>query len=123
MFSFNDVLRHAERRGVFNIDGLRRLAAESVDQSPDDIDDLKKLAEGGLNRTFLITMRDNFQMVAGIPYTVTTPNTLLLLALQVATMALLRSSGLPIPEIYGYSISPDNAAETEYIFMVFVEGS
>ncbi|KZT05300.1 uncharacterized protein LAESUDRAFT_238538 [Laetiporus sulphureus 93-53] len=38
-------------------------------------------------------------------------------------MALLRSSGLPIPEVYGYSPAPDNAAETEYIFMEFVEGT
>ena len=37
-------------------------------------------------------------------------------------MVLLRSSGLPIPEVYGYSPSSDNAAETEYIFMEFVEG-
>lgn len=35
MFSFNDVLRHEERRRVFNVDGLRRLAAESVDRSAD----------------------------------------------------------------------------------------
>lgn len=53
----NDVLRHTERRRVFNVDGLRRLAAGSVDWSTDDIVDLKKLAEGGFNRTFLITMR------------------------------------------------------------------
>ena len=38
-------------------------------------------------------------------------------------MALLRSSGLPIAEIYGYSPVPDNAAGTEYIFMEFVQGT
>ena len=121
MFSINDVLRQAERRRVFNVDGLSRLAAESVGRSPDDIVDLKKLAEGGFNRTFLITMRGGFQMVARIPYTVTTPK-YFALASEVATMTLLRSSGLPIPEVYGYSPSPDNVAETEYIFMEFVEG-
>ncbi|RDX44619.1 protein kinase subdomain-containing protein PKL/CAK/Fmp29 [Lentinus brumalis] len=100
----NDVLRHAERRHAFSVDGLRRLAAQSVDRSPDDIVDLVKLAEGGFNRTFLITMRDGFQMVA-------------------PTMTFLRSSGLPIPKVYGYSPTPDNAAETEYIFMEFVQGT
>jgi hypothetical protein len=35
--------------------------------------DLGKLAEGGFNRTFLITMRDGFRMVARIPYPVTVP--------------------------------------------------
>ncbi|EIW82704.1 protein kinase subdomain-containing protein PKL CAK Fmp29 [Coniophora puteana RWD-64-598 SS2] len=117
----NDALRHVERRRVFNVDGLRRLAAESVDRSPGDIVDLKKLAEGGFNRSFLITMRGGFQMVARIPYPVTVPK-YFAVASEVATMALLRSSGLPIPEVYGYSPVPDNAAETEYIFMEFVEG-
>ena len=121
MFSINDVLRQAERRRVFNVDGLSRFAAESVGRSPDDIVDLKKLAEGGFNRTFLITMRGGFQMVARIPYAITSPK-YFALASEVATMTLLRSSGLPIPEVYGYSPSPDNVAETEYIFMEFVEG-
>ncbi|TBU29340.1 protein kinase subdomain-containing protein PKL/CAK/Fmp29 [Dichomitus squalens] len=118
----NDALRHAERRRVFNVDGLCRLAAQSVDRSPDDIIDLTKLAEGGFNRTFLITMRDGFQMVARIPYPATVPKDLAV-ASEAATMALLRSSGLPVPEVYGYSPVPDNAAETEYIFMEFVKGT
>ena len=104
MFSINDVLRLTERRRVFNVDGLRRLAAESVDRSSDDIVDLKKLAEGGFNRTFLITMRCGFQMVARIPYTFTTPK-YFDVASELATMAFLCSSGLPIPEVYGYSPS------------------
>ncbi|EJF63630.1 protein kinase subdomain-containing protein PKL/CAK/Fmp29 [Dichomitus squalens LYAD-421 SS1] len=118
----NDALRHAERRRVFNVDGLCRLAAQSVDRSPDDIVDLTKLAEGGFNRIFLITMRDGFQMVARIPYPATVPKDLAV-ASEAATMALLRSSGLPVPEVYGYSPVPDNAAETEYIFMEFVIGT
>ncbi|KAI0289096.1 protein kinase subdomain-containing protein PKL CAK Fmp29 [Russula brevipes] len=122
MFSINDVLRHAERSRDFNVNGLRRLAAESVGRSSDDIVDLKKLAEGGFNRTFLITMRGGFRMVARIPYPITVPK-YFAVASEVATMALLRSSGLPIPEVYGYSPAPDNTAETEYIFMEFVEGT
>jgi hypothetical protein len=73
MFSINDALRHAERRRVFNVDGLRRLAAQSVDRSPVDIVDLAKPTEGRFNRTFLTTMRSGFQMVARIPYTATVP--------------------------------------------------
>ncbi|KZT03136.1 uncharacterized protein LAESUDRAFT_762129 [Laetiporus sulphureus 93-53] len=67
-------------------------------------------------------MRDGFQMVARIPYPATIPK-YFTIANEVATMALLRSSGLPIPEVYGYSPAPDNAAGTEYIFMEFVEGT
>jgi uncharacterized membrane protein len=56
--------------------------------------DLEKLVEGRLNRTFLVTMRDGSQMVARIPYTVTVPKYHAVTS-EVATMALLRSSGLP----------------------------
>ena len=122
MFGISDVLRHTERRRIFNIDELCRLASQSVNRSPDDIVDLKKLAEGGFNRTFLIIMHDGFQMVARIPYPATIPK-YFAVASEVATMDLLRSSGLPIPKVYGYSPVPDNAAETEYIFMEFVRGT
>ncbi|KAG9019460.1 hypothetical protein FRB90_001934 [Tulasnella sp. 427] len=118
----NDALRQAERRRVFNVDGLCRLAAQSVDRSPDEIVNFAKLAEGGFNRTFLITMRDGFQMVARIPYPATLPK-YFAVASEVATMDFLRSSGLPIPKIYGYSPTPNNAAETEYILMDFVRGT
>lgn len=83
---------------------------------------MEKLAEGGFNRTFLITMSCGFQMVARIPYPATIPK-YFAVASEVATMALLRSSGLPIPEVYGYSPTPNNAAGTEYIFMEFVQGT
>ena len=61
-------------------------------------------------------------MVAHIPY----PDTILkhfAAASEVATMALLRSFELPIPEVYGYSPAPENAAETEYAFIEFVQGT
>lgn len=69
-------------------------------------------------------MRDGFRMVARIPYPAAIPK-YFTVASEVATMALLRSSGLPIPdsEVYGYSPAPDNVAETEYIFMEFMEGT
>lgn len=107
---------------MFNVDELCRLAAQSVGRSSDDVVDFAKLAEGGFNRTFLVTMRDGFQMVARIPYPVTVPK-FYAVASEVATMALLRSSGLPVPKVYSYSPVPDNSAETEYIFMEFVRGS
>ena len=45
------------------------------------------------------------------------------LASEIATMDFLRSKGLPIPEVYAYSFTPDNEAETEYILMQYVEGT
>ncbi|THH30077.1 hypothetical protein EUX98_g4128 [Antrodiella citrinella] len=115
----NNDLRLAERRREFDVDELCRLAAQSVGRSPQDIDTFVKLAEGGFNRTFLITMHGGFEMVARIPYPVTVPK-FYAIASEVATMRFLRSSGLPVPEVYDYSSSSDNAAKTEYIFMEFM---
>ncbi|KIY74011.1 hypothetical protein CYLTODRAFT_341284 [Cylindrobasidium torrendii FP15055 ss-10] len=67
-------------------------------------------------------MRDGFQMIARIPYPATQPK-FYAVASEVATMALLRAHGLPVPKVYGYSPTPDNAAKTEYIFMEFVKGT
>ena len=67
-------------------------------------------------------MRDGFKMVARIPYPATVSK-YFAVASEVATMAFLRSSGLPIPEVYGYSPVPDNTAETAYIYMEFVQGT
>ena len=95
---------------------------QSVDWSLDDVVDLTKLAERGFNRSFLITMRGGFLMVARIPYPVTIPR-YFAVASEVTTMALLRSFGLSIPNVYGYPPAPDNAAETEYISMELVRGT
>jgi hypothetical protein len=114
--SWNEELRLAERRRLFNVKELANLAAAAVQRSPVDLVKFEKLAEGGFNRTFLLSMRDGFQMVARIPYPMTEPKHLLV-ASEVATMGYLRSHGIPTPEIYGYSTSPRNPAGAEYIFM------
>lgn len=62
------------------------------------------------------------QMVARIPYPATVPK-YFAVAHEAAAMSLLRSSGLPIPRVYGYSPAQDNAAETEYIFMESIRGT
>jgi hypothetical protein len=121
-FSVNNDLRVAERRLEFDVDALCRLAAQSVGRSAQDIDTFVKLAEGGFNRTFLITMHDGFEMVARLPYPITVPK-FYATASEVATMRFLRAFGLPVPEVYDYSPLSDNAAKTEYIFMEFVKGT
>ncbi|KAI0084605.1 protein kinase subdomain-containing protein PKL/CAK/Fmp29 [Irpex rosettiformis] len=119
---FNDALRLAERRLVFDVDGLCGLAAQSVGRNPADVVKISKLAEGGFNRTFLITLADDFQMVARVPYPATVPKHYAV-ASEAATVEFLRSSGLPVPKIYGHSPASDNAAKTEYIFMEFIRGT
>jgi len=119
--SYNDALRHRERRRAFNISELKRLAALAVQQKEGDVAGFEKLAEGGFNRSFKITMRNGFQFVARIPYPVTEPK-YLVVASEVATIDFLRSHGIPVPKIFGYSAVADNSAGTEYIFMELVQG-
>jgi hypothetical protein len=106
------MLFDTQRRLVFDVEGLCRLAAQSVGRGPADVVNLSRLAEGGFNRTFLITFRDDFQMVARIPYPATVPKHYAV-ASEVATVDFLRSSGLPVPQVYGYPPESDNAAGTE----------
>ncbi|EGD97726.1 phosphotransferase [Trichophyton tonsurans CBS 112818] len=118
---YNDALRRSERRRCFDISELKRLAAASIHQRTEDVAKFEKLAEGGFNRAFLVTMRDGFQLVARIPYPSTAPKDLLV-ASEVATMDFLRSHGIPVPRVYGYSTVSTNPADTEYIFMELIRG-
>ncbi|EEH10506.1 conserved hypothetical protein [Histoplasma capsulatum G186AR] len=118
---YNDALRRRERRRIFNVSELKRLAALAIQQKEGDVAGFEKLAEGGFNRSFKITMRNGFQFVARIPYPVTEPK-FLVVASEVATIDFLRSHGIPVPKILGYSTSADNSAGTEYIFMELVQG-
>ncbi|KAJ6102628.1 hypothetical protein N7486_005055, partial [Penicillium sp. IBT 16267x] len=119
---YNESLRLCERRRVFNVPELKRLAALSVQQREDDVTGFEKLAEGGFNRCFLVTMRNGIRVVARIPYPTTEPKSLVI-ASEVATMDFLRSHGIPVPKIFGYSTTESNSAGTEYIFMEFVRGT
>lgn len=67
-------------------------------------------------------MRDDFRLVARIPYPVTVPKSYAI-ASEVATIDYLRLLGLPVPKIYSFSPTADNAAETEFMFMEFVDGT
>ncbi|KAF7288594.1 APH domain-containing protein [Mycena indigotica] len=118
---YNDALRHKERRVAFDVDGLCRLAAESIHQSPTDVVTISKLAEGGFNRTFVIGLHDGRQLVARVPYPMTVPD-YYAVASEVATIEYQRSCGIPVPEIYGYSADSNNVAGTPYILMEFVHG-
>lgn len=118
LLRYNESLRLQERRRPFNVSELQRLAAQSVFRNPSDIVSFTKIGEGAANRSFLVTFRDGFQMVARIPYPVTKPKGLVV-ASEAATLTFLRGKGVPVPKVYSYSASADNAAGTEYIFMEF----
>ncbi|EME81365.1 uncharacterized protein MYCFIDRAFT_38290, partial [Pseudocercospora fijiensis CIRAD86] len=64
---------------------------------------------------------DGLQVVARIPYPVIQPKGLVV-ASEAATMTFLRSKGIPVPQVFGYSCTSGNPAGTEYIFMEFCSG-
>jgi aminoglycoside phosphotransferase (APT) family kinase protein len=121
ILSYNESHRLVERYLPFNVQALRRAVAQAVDRHEDDICSLRKLAEGGFNRTFEITMKDGLQVVSRLPYPCTLPKRYAV-ASEVATMDLVRSHGLPVPRIYGYSITAENPVGSEYIIMEKVAG-
>lgn len=120
--SVNEAVRGAERLRYFNVTELKRLAAAAAGQNAEDVIRFEKYGEGGYNRVFLITMRNDFQLIARIPYPATEPK-YLAVASEAATLGYLRLNGIPVPKVYGYSATSDNAAGTEYIFMELMCGT
>ncbi|KAJ5158902.1 Aminoglycoside phosphotransferase [Penicillium coprophilum] len=102
-YTYNDNLRRHERRQVFNISGLKRLATLA----------------GGFNRTFLITIRDSYRFIAQILYPATELR-FLLVASEVATLGFLRAYSILVPKVFSYSTIADNCAGTEYIFIEYI---
>jgi len=55
---------------------LKRLVPDCINQKAKTLSYAKKLAEGGFNRVFQISMRDSSKLVARIPYPSTAPSAL-----------------------------------------------
>lgn len=119
--SYNETLRQTERRLVFNVTQLKRVAAEAVGRTEQDVSTIEKLPQGGFNRTFEIRMRDGFQVIARLPYPATVPKRYAI-ASEVATMDFVRRYGIPVPEVFGYSTASDNEVGAEYIIMEKMHG-
>lgn len=118
---YNEKHRLKERRLEFNMPALLKAAATSVNRQQDSLRSIRKLAEGGHNRIFELTMKDGFQMIARLPYPLTKPRALAI-ASEVATMDYLRGHGIPTPLVYSYSASANNPVGAEYILMEKIPG-
>ncbi|KFY97854.1 hypothetical protein V500_01898 [Pseudogymnoascus sp. VKM F-4518 (FW-2643)] len=97
-YLYNEKLRLAERYVEFNIEALKKIAAESV------------------GRVFLLTMDDEYEVIAKIPYHLTVPKQFTTES-EVATLDFLQLKGIPVPRVYAWSSESDNAVGTEYIIM------
>lgn len=83
---------------------------------------ISKLAEGGFNRVFLLTMENSYEAIAKIPYHIAVPK-YYATASEAATLEFLRLKGVPVPKVYGYSASVDNPAGVEYLIMEKAKGA
>ncbi|EAS27510.1 uncharacterized protein CIMG_10115 [Coccidioides immitis RS] len=113
---YNEPRRLAERHLVFNVDELKKAAATAVGRPVSEIRSIRKLAEGGFNRVFDISMKDGSSLLARLPYPSTMPRCLAV-ASEVATLAFVRACGIPAPRVLGYS-AHDNPVGVEYVYFI-----
>lgn len=113
-YLYNEKLRLAERCVRFNVPALNHIAANSVGRR--SVTGIQKLAEGGFNRVFLLTMDDGFEVIPKLPYSPTAPTSLCTES-EVATLDFLSSKSIPVPRVYAWSSKVDNAVGSEYVIM------
>ncbi|KAI1947402.1 hypothetical protein LOZ57_003128 [Ophidiomyces ophidiicola] len=118
-YLYNEKLRLIERHVEFNVRALKSIAARSVGR--ESVTGITKLAEGGFNRVFLLTMNDGFEAIVKIPYLHTVPK-MFTTESEVATLDFLHSNGIPVPKVYSWSSKTDNEVGTEYIIMEKASG-
>lgn len=120
--SFNEKERMAERYVRFNVPELMRTAAMAVGR--DRCVDITKVAEGGFNKIFLLTMDDGYEVMARIPTPIAGPAHYTT-ASEVATMDFLRTRlDIPAPKVFAWAsrVGGENAVGAEYIIMEKMQG-
>ena len=120
LYRYNESLRLQERVLNFDVTELKKAAAAAVHKDLTEVHSISKLAEGGFNRSFEVSI-DGISVIARLPYPSTYPKHFTV-ASEVATINLLRSYGVPAPKILDYSTTSDNAVSSEYIIMEKVKG-
>lgn len=120
-FLFNEELRLRERYVKFDMNGLLREVERHLGPSHGRAAHIAKMAEGGFNRVFRVTMDDGFEVVAKIPYPIVGPKHYAT-ASEAASLRFLYSKGIPVPKLYGYSALETNPAGVEYLIMEKASG-
>lgn len=111
---FNEQQQLALRHVEFSVSALKEAAANAVGAS---CCDLRKLSEGLFNRAFLLTMNNGTEIVARIPTSISGP-AYYTTASEVATIDFMRSLGVPVPNILGWSARAESTpVGAEYILM------
>ena len=120
--SFNENERMAERYVRFNVPALMSIAATAVGR--DRCVEINKIAEGGFNKVFLLTMNDGYEVIARLPTPIAGPAHYTT-ASEVATMDFLRTRlDIPVPKIFASAsrAGDGNSVGAEYIIMEKMQG-
>ncbi|EZF69676.1 hypothetical protein H105_07906 [Trichophyton soudanense CBS 452.61] len=117
-FLYNEDLRLRERYVEFDVTALKEAVTKHTGAK---VTNLAKLGEGGFNRILNATLENGLQLVVKIPYPLSVPRKYAT-ASEVATLAFLRSKGIPVPKVYGWSATDENAVGAEYIIMELASG-
>jgi len=102
----------------FDVDALPTAICRAVSRPVSDL----ALAEGGFNRVLQTTFNDDYAVIARIPYHTTVPK-YRAVASEAATLDLLRSRGVPVPKVLGYSPDHTNPVGTEYLLLEKLDGT
>ncbi|KAI9699639.1 MAG: hypothetical protein M1836_002673 [Candelina mexicana] len=122
LFLFNERERQAEHHVRFDVPELMRAAAKAVRR--EKCVNITKLAEGGFNKVFQLTMDDGYEVVARIPTPIAGPPHYTT-ASEVATMDFLRTElDIPVPKVFAWSsrVNGDDRVNAEYMIMEKVQG-
>ncbi|WEW60945.1 hypothetical protein PRK78_006433 [Emydomyces testavorans] len=117
---YNETLRLKERYVRFNIPELMQVATAAANTR--HCVRIEKLAEGGFNKIFLLTMDNEYEVIARIPTPIAGPPHYTT-ASEVATMDFLRNIlEIPVPRVLAYCSTADNPVGAEYIIMERLRG-
>ncbi|KDQ10628.1 hypothetical protein BOTBODRAFT_163507, partial [Botryobasidium botryosum FD-172 SS1] len=119
---YGEKRRLQERYLEFDVSALKRIAAEAVDR--ETCVRMEKIAEGGYNRIFCLTMEDGFEVIARFPYPSTVP-AFYATASEIATLRFLQTIDIPVPHVYAWksTTSPEtNPVGAEFIIMEKLQG-
>lgn len=103
------------------MDALARAVCHSVGRRLNGVVSITKFAEGGFNRVLQFTFDDGYTVLARLPCSTTIPKRYAVMS-EAATLAFLRSHGVPVPKVLAYSADHANAVGTEYILLEKISG-
>lgn len=122
LISFNEKERMAERFVRFNVPELMRTAAMAIGR--DRCVDIMKITEDDFNKIFLLTMNDEYEVIARIPTPIAEPAHYTT-ATEVATMNFLRTRlNISTPRVFAWAsrVGGDNPVDAQYIIMKKMQG-